>query len=387
MLDIPLMKNNIEREDVGCLISFLQKTDNFTNGAKVREFERLWSKWLGVKYSVFVNSGSSANFITLAVIKELYGNGEIIVPSVTWVSDIAGVMAAGLTPVFVDVHLKNLAMDEEKVIEAITPKTKAVFLTHVIGFNGLSVRLLEEIKRRNILLVEDVCESHGAAFNNKKAGTFGKASNFSFYYAHHMSTIEGGMICTDDEEFYQYARLYRSHGLLRETTNNEFKKRIVHEYPEVNSDFMFIIPGYNMRSCELNAVIGLNQLKRLDTNNQKRRDNFNLFLDNIDAKRYYTDFDTQGASNYAFTILMRDKDDALFERILAKLRDEGVAVRRGMVSGNMTRQPFVRKMFPNLKPETFVNAERIHFYGLYTGNYPGLEHEKIKKLCALLNNT
>lgn len=386
MLDIPLMKNNIEKEDIECLINFLRQADIFTQHNNVREFEKQWSNWLDVKYSVFLNSGSSANFITMAIIKELYHNGEVVVPALTWSSDIASVLTASMVPVFADISFKNLAMDEQKIFEAITSKTKAVFLTHVLGFNALSQNLIDQLNERNILLIEDVCESHGASFNSKKAGSFGKASNFSFYYAHHMSTIEGGMLCTNDEEFYQYAKLFRSHGMLRESSNEEFKKQVMNAYPEMREEFLFLVPGYNMRSTELNAVIGLNQLKRLDSNNKKRQDNFKLFLSSLDKDKYYTDFDTHGSVNYAFPLILREKNNKLFNDVVKKLHTENVEFRRGTAGGgNMARQPFVRKALPHIKPEDLSNTEHIHFYGLYTGNYPSLEHDKILDLCSVLN--
>ena len=386
MLNLPLMSNNIVKEDVDVLIEFLKNTDIFTQNKNVREFEKQWSEWLGVKYSVFVNSGSSANFMTMAGIAELYGAGEVIVPTITWVSDISSVLAAGHTPVFVDADLSNFAMLEEQVINSITPNTKAVFLTHVLGLNGLSENLRNILKEKNILLIEDVCESHGTMVGENKAGSLGFASNFSFYYAHHMSTIEGGMVCTNDERFYQMMRMYRSHGMLRENTNDAYKKEMQDQYPDLNPEFIFMVPGYSMRSTELNAVIGLNQLKRLDKNIVKRRENFELFLENLDSSRYFTDFDAQGNSNYAMIVLLREKDPELFKRLTARLREENVEFRRGTAGGgNQARQPFLRNRLSGLKPENYKNADHIHFYGLYTGNFPDLEREKIKSLCRILN--
>ena len=256
MLNIPLMSNNILPADIEALIDFLRTSERFTNGPKVQEFEQAWSDWLGVNHTLFVHSGSAANFITMAVLRDLYGAGEIIVPPIAWSSDIASVFAAKHTPVFADVSLKNLAMAEDEIISRITEKTKAVFLTHVLGFNGLSENLLRELEMRNIPLIEDVCESHGATWNGRKCGTFGIASNFSFYYAHHMSTIEGGVICTNDDRFYQYCRLYRSHGMIRESTDEGFRHEIEEKYPDLRPEFLFLVPGYNMRSTELNAVVG-----------------------------------------------------------------------------------------------------------------------------------
>lgn len=387
MLNIPLMSNNVTREDIDVLIEFLRTSDIFTQNKNVREFEKQWSEWLGVKHSVFVNSGASANYITMMAIAEKYGVGEVIVPTITWSSDISSVIIAGHTPVFVDVDFSNLAMLEDDIINHITANTKAVFLTHVLGLNGLTDKLVSELKNRNVMLIEDVCESHGVVHNGKKAGSIGYASNFSFYYAHHMSTIEGGMICTNDDDFYQLLRMFRSHGLLRENSDDLYKKRIETERPDLNSEFVFMTPGLNMRSTELNAVIGLNQIKRLDENIVKRRNNFELFVDKLRDDRYYKDFKLEGNSNYAMILILKNKDDELFVRVCEKLRDENVEFRRGTAGGgNITRQPFVQKRLPNLMAENYKNADHIHFYGLYTGNYPDLTKDKILGLVDVLNN-
>ncbi|MCM1565412.1 MAG: DegT/DnrJ/EryC1/StrS aminotransferase family protein [Dehalobacter sp.] len=386
MLNIPLMKNNILKEDIDCLINFLQTSDSFTQGKQVESFEHEWSKWLGVKHSVFVNSGASANFMTMAALYFLYGSCEVIVPTLTWTSDIASVIHFGHKPIFVDCCLKNLAMDEEMIIEAITPETKAVFLTYVLGFNGLSENLLEELQKRDIMLIEDVCESHGAVFQSKKLGSWGLVSNFSFYYAHHMSTIEGGMICTNSDELYRTFRMSRSHGLLRECRDEKYQRSILDKYPDLNEEFIFALPAFNMRSTELNAVIGRNQLKRLDANNEKRRANFELFLSYLDREKFATQFDTLGSCNYAFVLILQEKNKNTFNKITAMLREKNVEFRRGTAGGgNITRQPYVRSAFSELYPEKYKNTDHIHFFGLYIGNYPDLEQEKIIQLCKLLN--
>src|SRR5438046_2918545 len=232
-LDWPLMKNNITREDLDAVIDYLRRDDVLlTQSVNVRAFEEEWSDWLGVRYSVFVNSGSSANLVTLAALRELYGpGGEVLVPTITWVSDIAAVLHCGFEPVFVDIDPRTLGMDNEQVLARITPRTRAVFLTHVLGYNALTRRLLDELARRRIPLLEDVCESHGATFEGRKLGTFGLASNFSFYYAHHLSTIEGGMVCTNNADFYEAVRMLRSHGLVRELDSASRKKEFADEHP------------------------------------------------------------------------------------------------------------------------------------------------------------
>ena len=232
-LNWPLMKNNIAREDLDAVCELLRQEDPIlTQSKNVRAFEEEWSRWLGVQYSVFVNSGSSANLVTLAALKELHdAGGEIIVPAITWVSDISAVLHCGFTPVFVDINPRTLGMDNRLILDKITDKTRAVFLTHVLGYNGLSQPLLDELKRRNIPLIEDVCESHGATFNNQKLGSIGWASNFSFYYAHHLSTIEGGMVCTNDADLYETVRMMRGHGMVREMDCNGRKFDMIDEHP------------------------------------------------------------------------------------------------------------------------------------------------------------
>ena len=387
-LDWPLMQNNIVRSDLDGLIAYLQQPEPMlTQAAQVRGFEAEWSTWLGAKHSVFVNSGASANVITMAALKHFRGQGEVIVPPLTWVSDIASVLHAGLEPVFVDIDPRTLALDTNQVLDRLTPRTRAVFLTHILGYNGLNQRLLDELKARNIHLIEDVCESHGATFQGRKLGSFGWASNFSFYYAHHLSTIEGGMICSDDEEFIQVCRVMRSHGMTRESTSEVFKNVYKERHPDLSPDFIFAFPSHNMRSTELNAVIGRHQLPRLDANNALRNRNMQLFLSGLDSGRFFTEFETEGASNYAFTLVLREADFSLRDRVESILRQLRVEFRRGTSGGgNQLRQPYLRERFPNLRPEDFPKVDHIHFFGWYIGNYPDLDPTKIARLTEVLNS-
>lgn len=384
----PLMYNNITEDDAEALIKFLSQrpVPILTNGKKVREFEEAWCKWLGVKYSVFVNSGSSANIISLLIIRDMFGKGEVITTPLGWVSDIAAILHAGLKPVFVDIKLDTLSIDEDQIIEKITPDTHAILLTHILGYNGLSQKLLDICEEKGITLIEDVCESHGATFKGKKAGSFGDISNFSFYYAHHMTSIEGGMICTNDPIIYDAARCCRSHGMLREMDNPETKDKVVKANPDLNQDFIFMGAAYNMRSTELNAVLALNQLPRLDQNNVERRKNLDVFLNTLDSTKYFTGFNREGNSNYAFTLLLKKPDMDLRDRVEATLRDNGIEFRRGMSGGgNQLRQPYLRKMFAR-EYQNYPVCNHIHHYGWYIGNYPGLEETKIRELTTLLNS-
>jgi CDP-6-deoxy-D-xylo-4-hexulose-3-dehydrase len=382
------MRGNIARADLDAVIRFLSDDEPvLTQSKQVELFEQEWSSWLGVRHSVFVNSGSSANLITIAALRHRDGPGEVIVPTLTWVSDVAAVLHCGMTPVFVDIDPRTLGMDNDQVIERLGPHTRAVFLTHVLGYNALSQRLLDVLRERGIPLLEDACESHGATFRGRKVGTFGLASNYSFYYAHHMSTIEGGMVCTDDSDLAAMLRMLRAHGLVREAGSEAVKRRYVEAHPDLTPDFIFALPGFNVRSTEISAVIGRSQLRRLDANNELRRANLALFLSHLDPARYVTDFDTEGSCNYALTLVLREPDTALRDRVVAALRDHGIEFRRGTSGGgNQLRQPYLqgRVLEPEI-PSRFPRVDHVHFYGFYIGNYPELAPGSILGLCDMLN--
>lgn len=379
------MRDNITRADRESLIAFLREDDPIlTQSVQVRAFEAEFAAWLGAREAVFVNSGSSANLITMAALRELHGPGEVIVPTLTWVSDIASVLQCGFTPVFVDIDPLTLGMATDEVLSKLTPRTRAVFLTHVLGYNALDQRLLDGLAAAGVPLIEDVCESHGATFAGRKVGTFGLAANFSFYYAHHMSTIEGGIVTTDDAELADTLRLLRSHGMTRELRDVARRSALQAAHPDLNPDFIFMPPAYNVRSTELNAVLGRAQLPRLDDNNVLRRTNLQRFLQGLDATRFRTEFRQEGNSNYAFTLVLREPDAALWQRLETALRAARVEFRRGASGGgNQLRQPYLRPL--GIDPAGFPKVEHVHFYGCYIGNYPTLDASKIDALCALLN--
>lgn len=385
----PLMRNNILREDLDEVIRHLQLDDPIlTNGPYVRSFEEEWSKWLGVKYSVFVNSGSSANLLSMAVLKiRNPSGGEVIVPPLTWSSDISSVIQNGFTPIFVDINPKTLSIDTDELLKKINNKTIAVFLTHAQGFNGLTDKMLARLQEKNIPLIEDVCESHGATHKGKKVGSFGWMSNFSFFYAHHMSTIEGGMICTDNQEVYQQLRMLRSHGMVRESNDESTKAFYVNSNPELNPDFIFAFPSYNVRNTEIGGIMGLSQLKRLDANITQRTKNFIKFLKKIDPNKYRTNFKIEGSSNYAFNLILKKPDNVFVNKLMLKMNESGIEFRRGSAGGgNQTRQPFVKKLQPNNHHLKFPETEHIHFFGFYIGNFPDLSDVELDEICDILNS-
>ena len=388
-MKFPLMRNNILREDLDSVIEHLKQDDPIlTQGSNVRAFEKEWSEWLGVKYSVFVNSGSSANLLTLAALKIRFPEGgEVIVSPLGWVSDVSAVLQNGFTPVFADINPRTLSMDTKDILKRITDKTRAVLQVHVQGFNGLTNELLEKLEQHNILLIEDVCESHGATHNNGKLGSFGWASNFSFYYAHHMTTIEGGMVCTNDDVVYQQLRMLRSHGMVRETDDKNLQNKYQESNPELNSDFIFAYPAYNVRNTEIGGIMGRSQLKRLDMNIERRTENLSRFLNQIDPSKYKTDFKLEGSSSYAFNLILKEADNDLARRLMSKMDECGVEFRRGSAGGgNQTRQPYLKNIVPKNSHLKLPETEHIHFYGFYIGNFPDLKDHDIDSLCAILNS-
>jgi len=389
-LNHALMDNNFTKSDMDSVVKLVKKKNIvLTQSKKVKEFEKKWSKWVGTRYSVFVNSGSSANFITISALKVLNRNtnkNEIIVPTLTWVSDINSVIMNGFKPVFVDINLSNLSMNTDQVIKKISKKTLAVFITHAQGFNGLDENLLSTLKRKNIHLIEDVCESHGATHNKKKLGSYGLISNFSFYYAHHLTTIEGGMACTNDKHIYETLKMLRSHGMIRESGNKQYEKKTIKKNKDLSPKFIFLHPTLNFRNNEIGAVIGINQLKSLDKNNNKRAKNLKLFLELLDDKKYFKDFNLEGNSNYAFPIILQSKDLKVRDYFETRLKIANIEFRRGNAGGgNQLRQPYIKNIIKNINLNNFKNVEHVHFFGYYIGNYPSLKKEKIIKITNFLN--
>lgn len=383
----PLMHNNVNREDLDALIRYLQADDpRLTHGPLVVEFERRWAEWVGVKHSVMVNSGSSANDLTLLSMKHLRGPGDVILTPLGWVSDVSSVLHAGMTPVFVDIDPVTLSASEADVLSRMTPETRAVLIVHILGLDGLTDTMLHASQEASVPIIEDVCESHGARHGSLRCGSLGFASNFSFYYAHHLTTIEGGAICTDDDEFADIVRMMRSHGLVRESKDAEKRSRRVAEFPDLNPEFIFDFTARNNRPTELNAVLGLAQLPRLDANVDARRRNFMRFMQQLDGNKYRNWYDVASSSNYAFILVLQEPDFATRDRVEVTLRAHGIEFRRGLSGGgSQIRQPYLRSLLPELRPESFPNTEHVHHFGWYIGNHPGITTSQVDTLCELVN--
>ena len=386
-----LINDSITKEDKTALIDHINIDGvRFTQGSKVRQFEKEWSEWLGVKHSVFVNSGASANYIMVSIMKEMKGYGEVIVPTLGWVSDISPVVNLGLKPVFVDVSLETFSTDIEKILPLVNENTIGLTLVHCLGFNSISQQIIDLCKDKDIFLIEDCCEAHGATYQEKKVGTLGDVSNFSFYFGHHMTTIEGGMVCTNDDEIYQYAKMFRSHGMTRldylqnDELGMNLQKKYESLYPDLNPLFTFAVPGYNMRNQELNAIIGTSQLKRLDYNIQRRVENLKTWVDTLDSEKFFTDYELEGNSNFALPLIILGEDRNRLLRVCDILKRNEVEYRIGTAGGgNQAKQPYLEKY--DFVAGELPNSDYIHHYSLYIGNHPEISEEKIINLCNKLN--
>jgi CDP-6-deoxy-D-xylo-4-hexulose-3-dehydrase len=363
----PLMKDIITPEDKNQIIDFIKSTNRFTNGVKCREFEETWSKWLGCKYSLFVSSGSTANYLLISAIKELYGlkdGDKVIVPTMTWVTNIGPIIQLGLTPIFCDINSHDFSFNKNNLqkIKEEHPDIKMIWITHLFGI-AADVNYYKELFP-DTLIAEDVCESHGVEINGKKAGVEGEGGTFSFYFGHHMTTIEGGFVSTNNKALYELMRAKRSHGLSREM-GPESQTKIKEQYPDVHPQFLFITDGYNFRSMEINAVLGLSQLKQLDNSIIERKNNFDRFIKLLEKypNHFQTDFKVEGNSSFILPFIC--DSEKLKQELECYLSESGMET-RPLCSGNLLRQPFLQYL--NLEPTDFPNSDEMHFKGFYIGN-------------------
>lgn len=369
----------ITREQREIMAKFILESPKLTYGERVREFERDWSNWQGCEFSVFVNSGSSANLLIVDAALTLHGAGGFVAQSCTWATNVAPLLQLKDSQFvqLVGVDLRNLGADLtdlETAFERLKPKF--LFLTHVLGFPAVSDELLSLCERHDVKIIEDCCESHGATFRGRKIGNFGLAASFSFYYGHHLTTIEGGMVCTNDRDFYERVLLLRSHGMLRELPEDARAKNAV---LDCDPRFTFLCAGYNVRNMEMNAVLGIEQLKHLDSHIETRNRNMHRFIENLDGEKFHADFKLDGISNYAFPIIPRDinKND-----LCEELTKKGIE-NRPLIAGSLYRHPLMQ----NVSPENLSrNSDYIHERGIYVGNHQHVTMEMVDGLCEILNN-
>jgi CDP-6-deoxy-D-xylo-4-hexulose-3-dehydrase len=361
------MKNTLSFLDRVKLAKFILTSDKFTQGEKVKQFEDEWSKWIGSKHSLYVTSGSTANFLLVAAVIEKFNlqkGDKVLLPACTWVTNINPIFQLGLTPIFCDVSLGDYSFDIEnlKQISQSHPDIKLVFVTHLLGIPAKTEKYKEILP--NAIFIDDVCESHGCVDSlGNRIGSNSLGATFSFYFGHHMSTIEGGMISTNDSELYDLMKLKRSHGLARVSDNfDEYSKK----NPEIEKSFLFVTDGYNFRNTELGAVLGLSQLKRLDKFIQIRRNNYKQFVNIINkhSDKFYPVTYNWGNSCFCFPFICRTVE---VKNKLIQLFNQHRIEYRPVVGGNLLRQPYLKDYSISGKSKN-LNADIIHENGIYIGN-------------------
>lgn len=382
-MSIKLVSDTIDRKDINKLISWLSSDPipRLTKGPLTKEFEEKWAEYIGSRYSVFVNSGSSAILLTLYALLESnrLKNNKIVVPGLSWLTDISSCIQIGLQPVLCDCNLDDLSIDLnhlEKIFKEENPS--ALILVSVLGLVPKMEEIIDLCQKYNVILLEDVCESMGSEYKNKKLGKFGLASFYSFYYGHTLSTIEGGLINTDDKDLYDMLLMLRSHGWVRDLDPIDQKKyNDQYNVDDFSSLYTFYYPGFNLRSTDLQAFLGLCQIPKLDEFKQKRNNNFltykrlihNNFL-NISQRE--NDF----ISNFAYPIVNENRKE-----IVKNLMLNNIEV-RPLIAGNLSKHPFWLKKYGKIDLQ---NCDIIHSLGFYIPNHQDLTTDEITFISNIIN--
>jgi CDP-4-dehydro-6-deoxyglucose reductase, E1 len=383
MVKYPLVRDTINNDDIDHLIQWLQTYPRLTKGPLTIEFEKRWASWLGTKRAIYVNSGSSANLLmlySLILRGDIKQGDSVIVPAISWATDLSPVIQFGLKPILCDCNMDDLSIDInhfEELIEEHSPK--ALMFVSVLGLVPEMDRVVKLCNDNGIALIEDTCESLGSMYNGKKLGTFGLMSSFSLYFGHHISTVEGGMICTDDDDLADIMLSIRNHGWDRDWSEERKKQyRLEHNVKEFDALYKFYYPGFNVRSTDLQAKIGLRQLGKLDEVCRVREKNFQLYLSNLSDMGIWLPKNSSEnfTSNFCFPIVHDDRDE-----IARSLIEAGVEC-RPLIAGSMGTQPMYTKRYGALE---LKNASRIDSYGMYVPNNQSFSEPDIEKICDVIS--
>ena len=377
---ISLVKDTIDEKDIDRLVDWLKTYPRLTKGSVTLEFENKFSKWLGRKYSVFCNSGSSANLLVLSALLQgkYLKNTKIVVPSTAWSTDLAPVIQLGLKPVLCDSNLNDLSVDLEHLEKIfIEEAPSALLLVSVLGLVPDMENVVELCEQYEVILLEDTCEAMGCEYIGRKLGTFGLASTFSTFFGHHISTIEGGIISTDDTDFYELLVSIRSHGWDRDLSKEtQVKLQKEWDVSEFNALYTFYYAGFNFRSTDLQAYIGLTQIDKLNDWGKQREDNYYLYQRLINTEWKPTSYFDSLTSNFAYPIISPHRD-----KIVKKLQENKVEV-RPMICGSMGIQPFYVKHYGKLE---LPNVSLIDRDGFYVPNHPKLTVDEIAFITEIIN--
>lgn len=379
---IKLVSDTITRDDINALCKWLQQepTPQLTKGALTIELEQKWAKKIGTKYSVFVNSGSSAILLTLASLKEMVDNNmKIVCPALSWATDVSSPMLLGYDVVLCDCNLNDLSCDLDKLEEIFDRESPDVFISvSPLGLVPNMNRLVDLCCQYGVILIEDNCESMGSKYGDGMLGSFGDISLFSMYYGHHLSTIEGGFINTDNYDLYKLLISQRSHGWSRDLDNAE--REGLREYWDIdifNDLYTFYYKGMNLRPTDLQAFIGLRMIDRLDDYVSEREWNFKYYRQNIVGNMLsLSDNPSNLISNFAYPMLSEKRDE-----IVKELTDNDIET-RPLIAGSIAEQPFWIKEHGK---QPFPNASLVHKYGFYLPNHQGLKMAELDKIISIVN--
>lgn len=380
---IKLVSDTIDKNDISSLIKWLSQEEipKLTKGDLTTELEEKWAKKIGTKYSVYVNSGSSSILLSLAAF--LYSNKirnkKIVIPSLSWATDVSSPILLGMEPIMCDCNLHDLSCDLEHLEHIFKTENPSSFiLVSPLGLVPDMDKIIELCNKYDVILFEDVCESMGSKYKNKFLGTFGFASFFSMYFGHHLSTIEGGFINTDDEDFYHLLLMMRSHGWDRDLP--EWKQKQLREKYSCNdfdSLYNFYVPGFNLRATDLQAFIGLRAIDKLDGYSNNRNINFKRYLKFIKKNELQIlDLDTNFISNFAFPIVNKNKN-----KIIEKLIKNNIEV-RPLIAGDMSKKPM---WFEYYGEQHLPNSELVNEFGFYIPNHQDLTEDEINWICKIIN--
>ena len=386
MNNYPLASTTWNEEELQALRDVID-SGNFTMGEIVKDFESQFAKYIGSNYAVMFNSGSSANLGLVAACKymekPIFGDGdEIIVPAVSWSTTYYPVSQMGAVLRFVDIDLDTLNIDFKAIERLINSRTKAIFVVNLLGNPANLTEIISLAEKYNLTVIEDNCESLGAILDGKKLGTFGLGGTYSFFFSHHMSTMEGGMVSTDNEELYQILKSVRAHGWTRDLPFENF----VHSKTgtEWEDQFRFVLPGYNMRPLEMEAATGRVQLRKLDSFVQARRNNAKYFIEAMaPLKSYRIQKEVGESSWFGFSLVLKGELIGKRSDLVKVLKSHSIES-RPIVAGNFTKNPVLKHL--NHAPiANMQNADLVHSDGLFVGNHHFDLSREIEYLVEILS--
>ena len=371
----PLLSNTLSKEDINAAKKVLDSR-MITMSKKTHDFEKRFAKYLGVKFALMVNSGSSANLLAISLLvnpqrkKKLLQGDEVLIPVVCWSTSLWPIVQNNLKPVFVDIDLKNLNLDLEKLSQSLTSKTKAIMCVHVLGLSADMDFIVNFAKKNNLIIIEDTCESLGSKFNNKLLGSFGTVGTFSFYYSHQITSGEGGMIVCNSKEDYEILYALRAHGWSRCPTN---KKKIEKKYPELDSRFIFINSGYNLRPTDIQAAIGLSQFRKKDIFKKNRNYNRELIIKEVmQSGKFKNQIEFLECSKkidpswFGLAVLINKQYVKKKFKYLKYLGEKKIET-RPIISGNFINQPAIKLYKLNKIKKKYNNAQVVENLGFFIG--------------------